>query len=305
MKETINGKYIGRKEVAEILGVSRQTVTNYVEKGFFKTKKVGNMVYIEKESMFDNIPTLKEVAILENAVEESKRELRHLLMDYRKQICGVSRAISADKGVLFVNALDRLMESVCNMGIKASKSDCEMAKAFFSRSENSSLSSIQEISNSRILVRLTRMLRKAEEAMENSKAVELEDQVLKQRICRQNAHIKALQTEAKKKDAYIKQLEKTQNIDRIKSEKVYKPNMRNINLLNTKIMDFDLSVRALNALRGYVVTIEDLVRINSRDVAKFRNLGLKTRNEVMDKLEPYGLRLGMTEKEIEAFKFSE
>ena len=65
-------------------------------------------------------------------------------------------------------------------------------------------------------------------------------------------------------------------------------------LLKTKLVDMDLSVRALNCLKAAdVETLGDLVQFNKTDLLKFRNFGKKSLTELAELLERNGLALGM------------
>ncbi len=65
-------------------------------------------------------------------------------------------------------------------------------------------------------------------------------------------------------------------------------------LLKTKLVDLDLSVRALNCLKAAdVETIGDLVSFNKTDLLKFRNFGKKSLVELEDLVKSKGLQFGM------------
>ncbi len=65
-------------------------------------------------------------------------------------------------------------------------------------------------------------------------------------------------------------------------------------LLKTKLVDMNLSVRALNCLKAAEVdTLGDLVRFNKNDLLKFRNFGKKSLNELEERLHSMGLQFGM------------
>lgn len=65
-------------------------------------------------------------------------------------------------------------------------------------------------------------------------------------------------------------------------------------LLKTKLVDLDLSVRALNCLKAAEVdTLGDLVRYNKNDLLKFRNFGKKSLTELEDLLSSMSLNFGM------------
>ena len=65
-------------------------------------------------------------------------------------------------------------------------------------------------------------------------------------------------------------------------------------LLKTKLIDMDLSVRALNCLKAAEVdTLGDLVSFNKNDLMKFRNFGKKSLTELEELVMLKGLSFGM------------
>ena len=71
-------------------------------------------------------------------------------------------------------------------------------------------------------------------------------------------------------------------------------------LLKTKLIDMDLSVRALNCLKAAdVETLADLVVFNRSDLLKFRNFGKKSLTELDELLSNMNLSFGM---EISKYK---
>ncbi len=65
-------------------------------------------------------------------------------------------------------------------------------------------------------------------------------------------------------------------------------------LLKTKLVDLDLSVRALNCLKAAEVdTLGDLVSFNKNDLLKFRNFGKKSLTELEELVKSKNLTFGM------------
>ena len=65
-------------------------------------------------------------------------------------------------------------------------------------------------------------------------------------------------------------------------------------LLKTKLVDLDLSVRALNCLKAAdVETLGELVTYNKNDLLKFRNFGKKSLTELEDLVKTKNLEFGM------------
>jgi DNA-directed RNA polymerase subunit alpha len=64
------------------------------------------------------------------------------------------------------------------------------------------------------------------------------------------------------------------------------------NSMNMTIDDLELSVRSYNCLkRAGIDTVEDLTNKTEDDMAKVRNLGKKSLDEVIEKLHSLGLNL--------------
>ncbi len=71
-------------------------------------------------------------------------------------------------------------------------------------------------------------------------------------------------------------------------------------LLKTRLVDMDLSVRALNCLKAAEVdTLGDLVAYNRNDLMKFRNFGKKSLTELDALVEDKNLSFGM---DLEKYK---
>lgn len=74
-------------------------------------------------------------------------------------------------------------------------------------------------------------------------------------------------------------------------------------LLNQRLQDMDLSVRALNCLKAAEVdTLGELVKYHRADLLKFRNFGKKSLTELDELLERNGLAFGM---DISRYRLSE
>lgn len=70
-------------------------------------------------------------------------------------------------------------------------------------------------------------------------------------------------------------------------------------ILDTPVEELELSVRSSNCLKNaQVKTIGDLTRKTDEEIAKFRNFGKKSLQEIKDKLKNWGLTLGMTDYTI-------
>jgi len=82
--------------------------------------------------------------------------------------------------------------------------------------------------------------------------------------------------------------------DKTVTEEFDESSLHTRQLLKTKLVDLDLSVRALNCLKAAdVETLGDLVTFNKNDLLKFRNFGKKSLTELEDLVKSKNLEFGM------------
>ena len=85
-----------------------------------------------------------------------------------------------------------------------------------------------------------------------------------------------------------------ENIDAEGNEEFDEEVLHMRQLLKTKLVDMDLSVRALNCLKAAEVeTLGDLVSFNKADLLKFRNFGKKSLTELENLVASKNLEFGM------------
>jgi DNA-directed RNA polymerase subunit alpha len=85
-----------------------------------------------------------------------------------------------------------------------------------------------------------------------------------------------------------------ENEEKAETEEFDETSLHMRQLLKTKLVDMDLSVRALNCLKAAdIETLGDLVSYNKNDLLKFRNFGKKSLTELEDLVDNKGLTFGM------------
>ncbi|MGF1564282.1 MAG: DNA-directed RNA polymerase subunit alpha [Flavobacteriales bacterium] len=85
-----------------------------------------------------------------------------------------------------------------------------------------------------------------------------------------------------------------ENEEKTETEEFDETSLHMRQLLKTKLVDMDLSVRALNCLKAAdIETLGDLVSYNKNDLLKFRNFGKKSLTELEDLVDTKGLSFGM------------
>ena len=78
---------------------------------------------------------------------------------------------------------------------------------------------------------------------------------------------------------------------------VEKSDQNKEHILEMTLEELDLSVRSFNCLkRAGVITVEDLIKMTDEDLMKVRNLGRKSLEEVIQKIESLGFKLNKLEE---------
>lgn len=283
-----NYKYIGRKEVAEILGVTPQTISNYVERGFFDTKRIGCMVYINKETMFDKLPEIKEVVSLENAIEDYKQELEKVYREYKESVKRGRESVLGNKPLYYMNAMHRLMDTFKTLKIDYREDAVDLMHDYFYPVRADRLEDMF-VSESRIMQLITRTLIKADERLNDLLQIEQEYHKLQERNQRQHLHIKELLNHIEEQDKQLAKFEKRKNLKQ-------KPiNMEVYEKFKTRIVNMGFSTRTATCLKRLdIQTIGDLVQYHPKDLLKIRQFGHTSLQEVDNKLGEMGLDLGIS-----------
>lgn len=88
--------------------------------------------------------------------------------------------------------------------------------------------------------------------------------------------------------------------EKVQTEEFDESSLHMRQLLKTRLVDMDLSVRALNCLKAAEVeTLGELVRYNRNDLLKFRNFGKKSLTELDELVKSKNLTFGMN---VEKYK---
>lgn len=270
------------------MGVDRQSISNYIERGFLKKRMLRGRVYVYRDSVLAFKEKYHEVVqVEEGAVEAYMRELAEKKEDLRKQIkqtemsMGYERANylvhllrSMVKAIGYVdNMTPKKLEMVENYVLGMERADCGYHYG------NVTAERARQILNwstgwvSRRGYHVFEKMQKQEEEIE--------------RLTKRNFQLKMRNKELE--EAQKKLIEAPKG--RI-SERVSK-------ILATNVLDMKIKVRTLNILRfsGFE-TIGDFISMTPKDFMKIPNCGRKSVNELRDYMENLGLHLGMTKEEL-------
>ena len=113
---------------------------------------------------------------------------------------------------------------------------------------------------------------------------------LKNEMAQMKAELKIMNDELKIQRAAEQELQEMDEEERIKH---IKETDEILKMLNTRLVDCNLTVRSLNCLKSAdVETIGDLARLTRSELLRFRNFGKKSLGELDDFLDSKGLSFG-------------
>lgn len=275
---------ITRNKAAEILGVSRQTISNYIKEGILGSY-VGEhgILYVNRDDIEKYAQKYKMIAANEKMIDEKLKEA-----EYRKRAINVELAELRDRatanGKLAANAVGMLfgvINTMSHLGVLPNLTyrESSLLKDIINGMTYDELSIKYGVSATRIRQLVVRTCNKLT-YNENIVIAELStNRTLQYEVERLKKAIKSLQVSF---DEYR----------RAKGDKPVSSAVLPPLILSRDINDCGFSVRILNMFRSYsIYTVGDLLRKfhGKSDLTKIRNLGNKSTLAILDFIEENNL----------------
>lgn len=285
-------RLITRDEAAQLLDVTPQTISNWVEKGLLNGHMVGSQLKIDKATIEKYFDSMSDLAFIEKRVFAAKRDLQFTEKELEKNLNDSRSAVHLlGKGVpaYLLNEIFISIINACGDDVLKEREKTFLTMLLEGRSVKE-LSDDFGLTYTRIMQVVSHSIRKLSTVKTFS---ELRKEY-KQLLFDNNNYQKFVQSLQNR----IKQLESVNNIDSAPvSEYDYLLGDKGGNftaLLNKRIIDFNLTVRALNCLKSADIdTLGDLLKCKKKDLLKLRNFGKKSLSEIVDLLDSMKLHFGM------------
>lgn len=285
-------RLITRDEAAQLLDVTPQTISNWVEKGILNGHMVGSQLKIDKATIEKYFDSMSDLAFIEKRVFAAKRDLQFTEKELEKNLNDSRSAVHLlGKGVpaYLLNEIFISIINACGDDVLKEREKTFLTMLLEGRSVKE-LSDDFGLTYTRIMQVVSHSIRKLSTVKTFS---ELRKEY-KQLLFDNNNYQKIVQSLQNR----IKQLESVNNIDSAPvSEYDYLLGDKGGSftaLLNKRIIDFNLTVRALNCLKSADIdTLGDLLKCKKKDLLKFRNFGKKSLSEIEDLLDSMKLHFGM------------
>lgn len=283
--------YLTRNEAAKMMGVSPQSISNYITKGLIAAQSHGRHIFIDKESFEEFLSSYvgKGIKTNEDGLKALHSEVEALRAELTKERDSLQAQITLARETkkcntilnapMFYDFLKRLTE------YNLVSREQEIVKQVARGTTLKELSESQNITRERVGQIFHRGLIKAIQAYGTAILRESRENELLARIQRQKEHIKQLQERVGLQETELEKMKYPQ-----KSGKARR--LMGINAVDY-LVSKRASVRLLNCIRRMGdISLYSLTSIAEVDILKQRNLGKKALCELIDILSTDGLRLG-------------
>ena len=288
-------KLIQVTEAAERLGVSRQTLENWGKNGTLKIRKMGqtgNAHWVDADTIDALADTMQDVAhareMLEKEREDIQAEYRKehkTLRDIRRELYMINKFGTSAYAKEFFLGIPVMLEEIGQLNHRES----QIMRMIINGNDLGWIADEFGLTRSRITQIFYKGCRKAR-SLENIKEQLDELERLRAENTEMQNTMKVMSRDLKVQQIAEQELKELEEADRIK---YIKETDELLKLYGTRLVDCNLSVRALNCLKAAdLETVGDLAKCLKTDLLKFRNFGRKSLTELDDFLDGLGLCFG-------------
>ena len=278
---------VTRTIAAAMLGVSPQTVSNYVERGFLtaipRSSGKRTVIYLYRDEVLERRDAMAGILVSEadfrRILQETEDKHRQAEESYKD---AVSEVISANRSKAFLRRLLDLV-SVLTRDAKdrtggLTKGEIDILSTLLQTADLKETAEKAGVGKDAVLLKVDRAVAK----LARAKSLAEEAETLKTRIADLEAQMTALRT---------KMADMTDNTDQSSMD----AEALGIKAaLLQKIDKLYLSARPYHCLKARDIRIlADLVQYDRYEVTRFRNLGAKSLEEIDAVVKQYGLHYGM------------
>lgn len=274
-------KLISVQEAAKLLGITPQSVRNWINSGYIKGHKVGDHLVVNRETIEQYFDNLKDLAHLEKSVHDKTEQLREENLKLDNEIIDILE--SRDKLEGARRGLFRWIAQYATMssfGLFTEKQQT-VYREMMSMGDSEHVAKKLGITRSRVIEIFLNCLKIIAQTINLKKDKENWDKLEKE-----NKQLKFLTATLRQEIEVLKacksaEPEEFKTEEELLSDKLY-----------TSIFNFNFSVRAIHVLEGVgCKTLEDVTNLQKIDLLNIPNCGLKTIKDIEEVLEANGLSL--------------
>ena len=283
-------KYIKASEVAEKFGVTRQTIRNWIDKGLIAAEKIDGCLYCTIKSVEAVEARYKDIVVLEDAVEAYIKKHQKACEEYEASIELLQKSVEANAEIRLIkpriSELVQVLFGIVRIGIDLRGE--RMIEMLLTGSDTKDVAEEYGVSPERVKQIVAKTI-----WILNCQGIQY--QKLKDDNERLKSEVERLQTTVKSLSSFREPGAESLEYSKVDIQE---------SILTKRLVDCNLSVRALNCLKSYsekvngewvdkdIETVGDLTRLHKTDLLKLRNFGKKCLIEIDDFLNELGLEWG-------------
>ena len=288
-----------RKEAARWFGVEEQTISNWIKSGILTGRKIGSLVFVDKETVTCHHDTLQEIKQTEERLQRKLQEAKEREESLDKRIEDIAKAKTSVPTAMpqwMVKELFRAIINTAGYDVLTSPewqvlSDINDGLSISQTCDKNWISREVAMKRIRSAFRKIQAMKSFSEVRKECKELQKNNQILENMVEFLNKELKVARDtiEAKREAIELSY----QNLPPIYQGEDGIARLREV--LTQNILDCSLSTRIVNALRcmDEIRTIGDIVIHEKRFFEGYRNLGKKSINDLEEFLELQDLSFGM------------
>ena len=288
-----------RKEAARWFGVEEQTISNWIKSGILTGRKIGSLVFVDKETVTCHHDTLQEIKQTEERLQRKLQEAKEREESLDKRIEDIAKAKTSVPTAMpqwMVKELFRAIINTAGYDVLTSPewqvlSDINDGLSISQTCDKNWISREVAMKRIRSAFRKIQAMKSFSEVRKECKELQKNNQILENMVEFLNKELKVARDtiEAKREAIELSY----QNLPPIYQGEDGIARLREV--LTQNILDCSLSTRIVNALRcmDEIRTIGDIVIHEKRFFEGYRNLGKKSINDLEEFLELRDLSFGM------------
>lgn len=283
-------RMISRQEAAKLLDITEQSVSNWVNRGLLTGHMMGRVLMVDMKSITSHFDSLAEIAAMERNIDEYRKEIQ----ETEQKMFSEVRELSSGKVLLDYHGAPCLLKSVVGAIMEVARDSVLTEREYAILNEAIEYGDLDILTKSHGLSR-ARILQICHGAINKIACMGNYAQLRQEKRRLENEN-KFLASGVKSLQTRVDELERDLQINNNKSlAESYEEDPGSLtSLLNTRIVDLNLTVRSLNILRREgIETLSELVTLHKTDLLKFRDLGKKSLAELDDLLDSMNLSFGM------------
>lgn len=278
------GKLVSITECAARLGMTQQTIRNWIKDGHIKVKTIGKATYIDEATINALQDTTEDIERSKKALLKLDNELRaemQRILDERREESARKHYLNLMVGSALRSGFYKTMTHLLFAYGRLNEREAEILTRFLEGETLEFISGEYLLTRERVRQIVEKAIRKSqdltniEEQLNKMKTLQADKEALKKTVSE-------LKEQLRKQEKY----QEPTDVEKLEIESM-------CNMLSVKISESGLSVRARNCFLPIGDTIGDICRLRKTDLLKCRNTGKKTLLELECYLLERGLELGM------------